>query len=252
MKKLLTSVFVIAALVSCKKTVISSPSDQFGYVYFDLSAETEMTVITKAEPTDEELASYNVTLHNSEGPIDTKEYVEVAELGWKVPAGTYTVYVENYTEAEATPEGERGAVRLAGLMKDVVVAAGVGTDVTVECVPVNSRVTVAFDDSFNAVFADPVIKVAGGLRSFDMTWGHDIANSVYYPAETEISWTLTATLSGEQRTYQSVEKLKTQAGKWTQITFSASTTDGRINVSITVNDDFGEPLQEQVSINPFE
>jgi hypothetical protein len=137
-------------------------------------------------------------------------------------------------------------------MKDVVVAAGVGTDVTVECVPVNSRVTVAFDDSFNAVFADPVIKVAGGLRSFDMTWGHDIANSVYYPAETEISWTLTATLSGEQRTYQSVEKLKTQAGKWTQITFSASTTDGSINVSITVNDDFGEPLQEQVSINPFE
>lgn len=253
MKKLLLPVFAIAALVSCKKTVVSSPADQFGYVNFDLSADTEMTVITKAEPTAEELATYNVSLHNSTGLIETKEYAEIAELGgWKVPAGIYKVYVENYTEDEATPQGSKGSIRLASLVEDVEVTAGVGTEVNVQCVPVNSRVTVAFDANFGAVFTDPVVNLAGGLRSFDMTWGHEVANSVYYPAETEISWSLTASLAGEQRTYQSTEKILTQSGKWTQITFSASTTDGSINVNITVSEDFGEPVQELVSINPFE
>lgn len=250
MKKLLISVFVIAALMGCKKTVISSPSDQFGYVKFDLSADTEMTVITKAEPTAEELATYNVSLHNSSGQIETKEYAEIAELGWEVPAGTYKVFVENCTEAEATPEGDRGSVRLARLVENVEVAAGVATEVDVECVPVNSRVTVGFDENFESVFTDPSVNLTGGVRSFDMTWGHAAENGVYYPADTEISWTLTASLSGGQKTFS--DKIVTQAGKWTQITFSASTTDGSINVNITVSDDFGEPVEELVSINPFE
>ena len=132
------------------------------------------------------------------------------------------------------------------------VAAGVPTEVTANCTPINSRVTVAYDGNFETVFAEPVVNIAGGTRSFDMTWGHDIANSVYYPAGTELSWTLNAKLAGVDKTYTSPNPIMTQSGKWTQVTFSASTTDGSINVTITVSDDFGEPVQVYESINPFE
>lgn len=252
MKKLLFSVLAIAAMVGCKKTVIDSPSDQFGYVRLNLSTDTEMTVVTKADLTPEELGTFNVTLHNSTGPIDTKEYSVISESGWAVPAGTYNVYVENLTDAEATPEDDKGTVRVGCLVEDVSVAAGVPTEVTANCTPINSRVTVAYDENFETVFAEPVVNIAGGTRSFDMTWGHEISNSVYYPAGTELSWTLNAKLAGVDKMYNSTNPIMTQSGKWTQVTFSASTTDGSINVTITVSDDFGEPVQVFESINPFE
>jgi len=252
MKKLLISVLAIAAMVGCKKTVIDSPSDQFGYVRLNLSTDTEMTVVTKADLTPEELGTFNVTLHNSTGPIDTKEYSEISESGWAVPAGTYNVYVENLTDEEATPEGDKGTVRVGCLVEEVSVAAGVPTEVTANCTPINSRVTVAYDENFETVFAEPVVNIAGGTRSFDMTWDHDIANSVYYPAGTELSWTLNAKLAGVDKMYNSTNPIMTQSGKWTQVTFSASTTDGSINVTINVSDDFGEPVQVYESINPFE
>lgn len=252
MKKLLISVLAIAALVGCKKTVIDTPSDQFGYLRLNLSTDTEMTVVTKADLTPEELATFNVTLHNSTGgEIDTKEYAEIAESGWAVSAGTYKVYVENLTDAEATPEGDKGTIRVGCLVEDVSVAAGVPTEVTADCTPINSRVTVAYDENFETVFAEPVVNIKGGSRSFGMTWGHDIAKSVYYPAGTELSWTLDAKLAGVDKTYNSTAPILTQTGKWTQITFSASTTDGSINVTITVSEDFGEPVQVFESINPF-
>ncbi|MBR2857515.1 MAG: DUF4493 domain-containing protein [Bacteroidales bacterium] len=252
MKKLLISVLAIVAMVGCKKTVIDSPSDQFGYVRLNLSTDTEMTVVTKADLTPEELGTFNVTLHNSTGPIATKEYSEISESGWAVSAGIYNVYVENLTDAEATPEGDKGTVRVGCLVEDVSVAAGVPTEVTANCTPINSRVTVAYGENFETVFDEPVVNIAGGTRSFDMTWGHDIANSVYYPAGTELTWTLNAKLAGVDKMYNSTNPIMTQSGKWTQVTFSASTTDGSINVTINVSDDFGEPVQVFESINPFE
>ena len=55
MKKLLIAAFAIAAIVSCKKTVIESPSDEdFGYLGFNLSSDVEMSVVTKAEQTPEQ------------------------------------------------------------------------------------------------------------------------------------------------------------------------------------------------------
>ena len=252
MKKLLISVLAVAASVGCKKTVIGTPSDQFGYVRLNLSADTEMTVVTKADLTPEELGPFNVTLYNSTGGIDTKEYAEISESGWAVPAGIYDIFVENLTDAEATPEGDKGSVRVGCRVENVSVAAGISTEVTAECTPINSRVTVAYDENFKTVFTDPVVSINGGSREFAMTWGHEEANSAYYPAGTELSWTLNAKLAGVDKTYHSTSSIPTQAGKWTQITFSASTTDGSINVTINVSEDFGEPVQQLVSINPFE
>ena len=254
MKKFLIPVIAIVAMVGCKKTTLSSGSEQYGYLKLDLSTDTEMTVVTKAEPTAEELAAYNVTLVNSaSGVTETKEYAEISEDGWKLAPGMYNVYVENLTDDEAAPENDKGTVMVAGTC-DVTVATGVTSEVEVACTPVNSRVTVNYDDSFAQVFIDPQLTLGTESRIFDMTWGHDVNNSVYYPAGSQLSWTLNAKLSGDstQKTYHSSTSITTQAGKWTQVTFSTSSADGSIKITITVSVEFNETVTETVVIDPFE
>ena len=256
MKKFLVSVLAIAAIVGCKKTVIEQGSGkEFGYVDFSLTANTEMTVTTKAptELSGDELASFNVTLYQDGNSLWTKEYSQVPEK-WYLPAGTYDIFVENLTDDEAAPEGEKGCVRVAAMAENVLVETGKTTPIEVNCTPVNSRVTIAYDQSFLQVFEGSQVIITDGSRQFEMADGHDQENGVYYPGGTELTWKLTTTLSGESsaKTYTSgVTPIITTPGAWTQITFSTSTTDGRINISITVDEEFSDVVSEDVNINPF-
>lgn len=256
MKKLLIAAFAIAAIVSCKKTVIDSQPDQgFGYISFNLSADSEMTVVTKAEIPADELETYNVSLFKESELLWSKDYAEITDEDLKVEVGNYRLYVENITEAEATPELAKGEAWLVGEAENVAVKSGITTPVAVECTPANSRVTVAYDDSFSQVFQNPQVTVTGKSRAFDMLWGHDAENGVYYPGSTEITWSLTAALSGDSsvsKNYKSLTPVTTVAGKWTQITFSTSSTDGSINVVITADDTFKEIDEVVVPVDPFQ
>jgi hypothetical protein len=253
MKKLLIAAFAIAAIVSCKKTVIESPSDEdFGYLSFNLSSDVEMSVVTKAEQTPEQLALYDVSLYKDSELLWTKKYSELSESQFKIAVGTYRVYAENINESTAAPLGDKGSVRLSGTAENISVSSGVNTPVNLRCFPVNSRVTMAFDDTFSQVFSNPKVTLVGGSRSFDMEWGHEPAKGVYYSAGTELTWELTATLSGDSSTKRYVSKtpVTTQSGKWTQITFSTSSSDGSINVTITADDEM-EDDEVSIEIDPF-
>lgn len=255
MKRFLFSVVVLAAVIGCKKTEVSSEGE-YGFISLNLSSDAEMTVVTKAELTEAELAGYNVTLKDmATNEVVTKEYAEISKDGWKVAPGTYSVFVENLTDAEAAPAGDKGTIRLAGLGEDVLVAAGVPTPVDINCTPANSRVTVAYDEAFEQVFANAKVNIGTVDRNFDMVWGHEAANGVYYPGETPLSWTISADLSGNSamsKSFSSEEPVTTVAGKWTQITFTTSTTDGSIKVNITVESEFSETDDVIVPIDPFE
>lgn len=252
MKKFLVVAFAIAAIVSCKKTVMESPADDFGYLSFDLSSDMEMAVVTKAEQTPEQLALYDVSLYKGSELVWTRKYSEVAESQHRVAVGTYTVYVENINKDAAAPDGEKGAVHMTGTAEDVTVSSGAVTPISVHCAPVNSRVTVAFDDTFSQVFSNPQLTITDKSRSFAMDWGHDIANGVYYPAGTELTWELRASLSGDSsvKTYNSPTPVVTQPGMWTQITFSASSSDGNISITITADDEMVKDMVDQV-VDPF-
>ena len=255
MKKLLISVFAIAAIVSCKKTVIDSPTDKdFGYISFELSSDADMEVVTKAAQTADQLALYDVTLFKGTDRVWTKKYSEVAEAEMKLAVGdNYNVYVENLSEEAAAPADGKGSVRLVGTEDNVVVSSGANTSVSVHCVPVNSRVTVDFDDDFYQIFSNPQLTLTDGERPFAMTNGHEIENGVYYSADTELTWTLETVLTADStpKTYPGKTPVVTAAGKWTKITFSASLSNGSLKVTITADDEMQEdPVS--VEIDPFE
>lgn len=254
MKKTIIIAAALVALTACNKSIIetSNPADGYGFINLGVTADTEMTV-TKAgtEMTADQLAAYNVTLKQGETVKWTREYSKITHTDLKQPAGSYTLYVENLTEAEAAPAGEKGAVRVAGT-EDFDVVAGAENTASVECEAVNSRVTVA-NTFTEGVFTAAEITITDGTRALPMAWGHTEANGAYYSAGKSITWTLTVTLSnGTKKTYSDPEATATVAKKWTQINFSNSSTNGNIVVEIVVDGTISEEIEVSETIDPLE
>lgn len=247
MKKTIIFAAALVAMTACNKTIIETPMAEYGTISLGVSTDTEM-VVTKAG---EDLSGYNVTLKQGDDEKWTKEYSAIQDSDLKVPAGTYTLYVENLTEAEAAPVSEKGAVRVAG-QEDVTVKAGIDNPVMVTCTAINSRVTVAHD--FGETFSDPVITITDGSRALGMAWGHEIENGAYYSAGKSISWNLTVTLGDgtTKKTYSKANATTTVEKKWTQINFSPSNTDGNIKVTIVVDGTISETVEVSETINPLE
>jgi hypothetical protein len=249
MKKTIIIAAALAAMTACNKNLIEmAPAEEFGFISLGVTADTEM-VVTKGET--DPYAGYNVTLKQGDDIKWSKEYSAIEDADLKQPAGTYTLYVENLTEAEAAPAEMKGEVRVAGTA-DVTVQAGVSTPVTVNCYAINSRVTVA-NTFTEGVFTSAVATVTDGERSFAMEWGHDVEKGAYYAAGESISWTLKVTLAnGTQKTYSKQSATTTVAKKWTQINFTNSNTDGTITVSIVVDGTITETVKVSETIDPLE
>lgn len=252
MKKTILIAAALVAMTACNKSLIEvTPAEEFGTITLGVTTDTEM-VVTKAEGETQavDLSGYNVTLKRGSDVIWTKEYVAIEEADLKQPAGTYTLYVENLTEAEAAPSDNKGQVRVAG-SADVTVKAGVSTPATVKCEAINSRVTVA-NTFAEGVFTTAVATITDGARAFDMTWGHNEANGVYYAAGKSIAWTLNVTLSnGTKKTYAKESATTTVAKKWTQINFTNLNTDGTITVQIVVDGTIAETVVVSETIDPL-
>lgn len=253
MKKTIIAAALIA-MTACNKSLIEVPQVHYGFIDFGIAADTEMAV-TKAFNTmaSEQLAGYNVTLKQGESVKWSKEYSEIdPTTDLKQPAGTYTLYVENLTDAEATPESAKGQVRVAGT-KDFTLRAGITESVVVECSAVNSMVTV--DKNFtDGVFTSAIATIKGANREFQMGWGHNTDNAVYYPAMTSISWELAVTLADNStKTYvmPSDRTITTSPKSWTQINFTNSNTDGTIEVTIMVDNEIKDKIEITEEIDPL-
>ena len=240
MKKIFLFAAAAAALVSCNKNVFQGTGSEelYGSISLGVNAESEM-LVTKAVMDAEALASYNITLTKigTEGYVwDHREYSEITD--WKVPAGTYSLEVENYTidEAAAANDG-KGAVRVLGT-KNFTVEAGKTTDVAVECTPQNSRLSFAADAAFNTIFSDPKVSVTYESRTVELgapELTHEASTSVYFEPVT-VNWTLTATpaLGGTKKTFNGTVDL--QKASWSQVKFTTKNTDGKISITVSVDD----------------
>lgn len=255
MKKTIILAAALVAMTACNKSIIetSNPADGYGFIELGITADTEM-VVTKAETETEtpaiDFSGYNVTLKQGEEVKWTLENKDIKPEHLKQPAGTYTLYVENLTEAEAAPAEAKGAVRVAG-SADVIVKAGINNEVEVSCKAINSRVTVA-NDFTEGVFTKAELTITDGERALPMAWGHTEENGAYYSAGKSLTWTLTVTLSnGAKKTYTDPEATTTVAKKWTQINFSNSSTNGNIVVEIVVDGTISETIEVSETIDPL-
>lgn len=276
MKKIMIAAAVLAALTACNKTLIESPvaDSEYGYINFGLSSDLEI-VDTKASATvTKNNSTYNVYLKQgttdkwTSGDKNYKEYGDIAENDLKVPAGTYVIEAENYTETEAEAANNGyGDVRVKGSSQSFNVVAGASTaKVTVSCVPVNAKVTVAFADGFTDVFNTPTITLIDGSRNLAMTpataaavtsdqtttYNHtvEVGTSVaYFNVDNgALSWKIEAIVGESKKTYSST--FTVEANKWNKITFKAGK-NGNIVFDLSADTVITDSIEITPEIDPL-
>ena len=257
MKKIIIFAAALAAMTACNKSVLetATPSKGFGYINLGISADAEM-VVTKAEttPSSKDLANYTVTLKQGSETKWTKKYSTIASTDWKVAAGDYTVEVENLTTTEAydntSSDNANGKLRLAG-SSSVTVVAGQEVPCKVKCTAANSKVTFTTDANFTNVFNTTSLMVTMGERTVNyasLGTDHTSATPAFFEAG-DVTWTLSTKVGETAKTYS--QTLSLVAGQWSKVTFSSSTTDGKITLTITVDDTMKEVTVPE-SIDPLE
>ncbi len=258
MKKIIIFAAALAAMTACNKSVFetATPSEGFGYINLGISADAEMVVTkTATTPSSDALANYTVTLKQGETKKWTKKYSEIVPADWKVAAGNYTVEVENLTVAEAYDNTDssnpNGKLRLKG-SHSVEVKAGQKAPCEVNCTAANSKVTFTTDDKFGEVFTIEAtsLEVTGNHTVSYASLGtdHNTATPAFFEAG-DVTWTLITKVGKTDKTYS--KTLNLGAGQWSKVTFSSSTTDGQITLTITV-DETMTPVEVPEKIDPLE
>ena len=253
MKKIIIFAAALAALVSCNKSVIVSSveADEPGFISLGIST-SDVMVETKGLAANADLTGYNITLINkTTSQTWTKEYKDAvadADL-WKVAPGNYTIKVENKSESEVYPDNtSAGEIRIAG-QKDVDVTAGKTSTCTVECQPVNAKVSFCATSDFLKIFKDPSVSVTGGTRTVDLrTVGETLGSAAFYNPG-EITWNLSATVDGQSKSYSGT--LTLVAKQWSKVTFNTSSTNGVISITITVDGTMTE-VPVQTPVDPWQ
>ena len=254
MKKIIVFAAALAALVSCNKSVIVSSveAEEPGFISLGIST-SDVMVETKALAANTSLAGYNITLINNDTPskpLWTKEYADAqAESVWKVAPGTYTIKVENKTEKEVYPNNtSAGEIRIAG-QTDVTVTTGHTSTCTVNCQPVNAKVSFCATTQFFEVFSAASVSVTDGTRTVDLgSVGTSFGDEAFYNPG-DITWKLSAKIGETTKTYSGIVKLS--AKQWSKVTFGTSSTNGGINITINVNGTMTED-EVQAPVDPLQ
>ena len=252
MKKIIIFAAALAALVSCNKSVIVSSveAEEPGFISLGIST-SDVMVETKGLTANADLAGYNITLINKTTSqtwtMEYKDAVADADL-WKVAPGTYTIKVENKSESEVYPNNtSAGEIRIAG-QTDVTVNAYQTSKCTVECQPVNAKVSFCATSEFFEVFSAASVSVTNGTRtvalgSVGTSFG---AEAFYNPGE--ITWNLSAKIGETTKQYSGIVTLS--AKQWSKVTFGTSSTNGGINITINVNGNMTED-EVQAPVDPL-
>ena len=253
MKKIIVFAAALAALVSCNKSVIVSSveEDEPGFISLGIST-SDVMVETKGLTANASLDGYNITLINktTSEELWTKKYADaLSESVWKVAPGTYTIKVENKSESDVYPNNtSAGEIRIAG-QTDVTVTAGKTSTCTVNCQPVNAKVSFRATTQFFEVFSAASVSVTDGTRTVDLgSVGTSFGDEAFYNPG-DITWKLSAKIGETTKTYSGIVKLS--AKQWSKVTFGTSSTNGGINITINVNGTMTED-EVQAPVDPLQ
>lgn len=241
----LSAALMFLSLASCSTETID---EGYGYLDVSLHADVDIEDATRAPESlpESEYDDYSVMLYDNAGNLmwETSFAAFSANEGniKRVPAGTYTVYVENCTAEEA--EEGIGRPRFAG-SQEFVVSAGRTTTATVACAVINAKITIAYDD--DTVTVDYVnegksrvlypaglsISDPAGRRklSLELSATHDDSKAVYYNVSESRTVSLTYTLVADVYADNSIMRydipFTAEQGKWNKVTMTAATVTGQ-------------------------
>lgn len=241
----LTAVFMVLSLISCTK---EATGDGFGYLDLSLLADVSIEDVTRTPETlpEADYQDYVVMLYSDDGNLLWEGTYEAFAANQdnvqRVPAGTYTVYVESCTAEEA--EEGMGKPRLAG-SQEFVITAGRTTTATVACTVINAKITLAYDD--DTVTTDHeneskarVLYPAGlsisdseGSRKISLTLSasHDEVNAIYYnvgdDGKVSLTYTLVAGVYADNSIMRYDVSFTAVKGKWNKVTMTTATVTGQ-------------------------
>lgn len=247
MKKVIFIAASLLAIAACNKPAINV-QNEVGYLSFNLAAD-DIIVTTKAAV--EDVDSY--TVYVGEKSYNYGEAVKGKVL--EIEPGSYGVYAENMTP-EAAHEGN-GTLRLASEVNNITVAAGQTTEATLACKAVNAKITVTFEDSFEAAFSSwQVVLGYNGDDSRNLTIDEKTQNTEYFynihSEEKGLKLILTAhpTVNpGNPRTNNTTLDIK--AGHHYTVNYSAGTS-GYVDITVTADDSLTDVDPTTVTVNPYQ
>ena len=170
-----------------------------------------------------------------------------------LPMGTYTVSAENCTADEAV--SGYGHKRLFG-SKDVTLNyENPNQTVNLDCVLVNSLISIIFDSSVTGVFDDLKVTVKSGTgtesRSVEIKEGDTVREAWFNPAA--ISWTISGVSKATGKTVSQEDGRTLDARQNLKITVKVTYSDGMISVSpvISIDSNISTSEENKNDINPY-
>lgn len=171
-----------------------------------------------------------------------------------LPMGTYTVSAENCTADEAV--SGYGHKRLFG-SKDVTLNyENPNQTVNLDCVLVNSLISIIFDSSVTGVFDDLKVTVKSGTgtetRSVEIKEGDAVREAWFNPAE--ISWTISGTVKENGKIVSQSNKMTLEARKNLKINVHVTYSNGQISMTpnISINQISSATEVPVDGTNPYE
>lgn len=166
-----------------------------------------------------------------------------------LPMGTYTVSAENCTADEAV--SGYGRKRLFGT-KDVTLSyEKPNQTVNLDCILVNSLISIIFDPSVTGVFNDLKVTVQSGTRSVVIKEGDKVSEAWFNPAV--ISWTISGVSKATGKTVSQEGNRTLEARQNLKITVKVTYSDGMISVTpgISIDSNILESTVNKNDINPY-
>lgn len=166
-----------------------------------------------------------------------------------LPMGKYTVSAENCTADEAV--SGYGHKRLMGT-KDVTLSyENPNQTVNLDCVLVNSLISIIFDPFVTGVFNDLKVTVQSGKRSVDIKETDAIKEAWFNPAD--ISWTISGVSKSTGKTISQEGSRTVEARQNLKITVKANYSDGMISISpvIDIDSNISSTTENKNDINPY-
>lgn len=170
-----------------------------------------------------------------------------------LPMGTYTVSAENCTADEAV--SGYGHKRLFG-SKDVTLNyENPNQTVNLDCVLVNSLISIIFDPSVTGVFDDLKVTVKSGTgtetRSVEIKEGDAVREAWFNPGA--ISWTISGVSKATGKTVSQEDSRTLEAKQNLKITVKVTYSDGMISVGpeIIIDKNISKSDENKNDINPY-
>ena len=183
MKRFLYLATIAALAAGCRTLDIQEPT---GTISVNLEPEV---IVKSCAWNDTDNYTVSVTSGKAVSGLPYQDaYKDFAPLS--LPMGTYTVSAWNCTEEESVTG--YGLKRLYGSTNATLSLENPDQEVALECVLVNSLVSVIFDSSVTDVFDGLKVDITSGTRTVSISESGEVKEAWFNPAD--ISWTISGTV----------------------------------------------------------